>query len=82
MKLQEKLDQIKAGFASQAPAEALEVMARTTGELIASGIHEKAVGVGSPFPAFDLADADGNAVRSSELIGDGPVIISFFRGFW
>ena len=80
--LKEKLDELKAGFTSQVPAEALEVMTRTTNQLISSGLHKKALGVGTPFPAFDLTDSNNNAMRSSDLIGSGPVIINFFRGFW
>ena len=80
--LQEKLDQIKANFNSQVPPAALEIMGRTTGNLIDSGLHQKALSTGSPFPNFDLVDNNGNAVRSSETLGNGPVIVSFFRGFW
>lgn len=80
--LKEKLSEIKAGFLSQAPVEAQELIARTTQELIASGIHEKAVADGSTFPDFNLTDANEQPVRSWELFGSGPVIINFFRGFW
>ena len=80
--LQETLNQIKAEFSKKAPAEALEVFSRTTSDLIASGLHQKALSTGSQFPDFDLPDADGNTVSSADLLGSGPVIINFFRGFW
>ncbi|MEM9079087.1 MAG: hypothetical protein AAGC74_00150 [Verrucomicrobiota bacterium] len=82
MKLQDKLDAIHAGFESQAPAEALEIMHRATNDLVASGLHQKALGAGSEFPEFDLTDANGNPTASADLIGNGPMIINFFRGFW
>lgn len=80
--LKEKLAEVKAGFKSQAPPEAQELIAHTTQALMASGQHEKALGVGSPFPAFDLTDANGQPVRSAALLEKGPIIVSFFRGFW
>lgn len=80
--LQEKLDAIHADFESKAPAAALAVMHRATDDLIATGLHERALSTGSEFPDFDLTDSKGNAIRSEEIIGSGPVIINFFRGFW
>jgi peroxiredoxin len=35
-----------------------------------------------PAPAFTLSDADGNQVNSIELLGRGPLVISFYRGVW
>lgn len=34
-------------------------------------------GPGSPFPAFELVNADGEQVRSDDLIGDKPVLLEF-----
>lgn len=80
--LQDKLDAIHIDFESKAPAAALEIMHRATDDLIATGLHERALSTGSQFPDFDLTDTEGNAILSEEIIGDGPVIINFFRGFW
>ena len=80
--LKETLDQMAADSAKRIPAEALEVFHRNTEKLTASGIHEKAVRTGDQFPNFDLLDANGKPARSADLIGDGPVIFNFFRGFW
>lgn len=57
-------------------------MHRATADLTASGAHEKAVGTGSEFPDFNLVSSSGDPIRSENLIGDGPVIFNFFRGFW
>ena len=80
--LQDKLDSIRADFESKAPAEALQIMHQATEDLKASGAHEKAIGTGDEFPDFDLLDYRGNAIRSADIIGTGPVIVNFFRGFW
>jgi peroxiredoxin len=37
---------------------------------------------GTKFPAFELSDAMGKAVFSSELFAKGPVLLTFYRGGW
>ena len=55
MKLQEKLDQMKAEFESGAPPEALAVMHKTTEDLKQSGLMENALKTGDILPGFSLA---------------------------
>jgi peroxiredoxin len=33
-------------------------------------------------PAFALPNADGATVRSGDLLGNGPLIVTFYRGGW
>jgi len=80
--LQERLDRVKADFLKNVPAQAKAVIDRTTEELRASGIAARIPAPGSPLPAFELADSEGRLVRSSELLGKGPLIVSFYRGLW
>ncbi|MDH3283630.1 MAG: hypothetical protein OEQ13_02730 [Acidobacteriota bacterium] len=80
--LQDRLDRIRASFAEQAPAEAREVMGRATDDLRASGIISRIPTSGSPLPAFELPDTGGQLVRSDDLLGRGPLILSFYRGVW
>jgi len=77
-----KLKAIKAAFSEKAPAEAKAVMGRATGDLRASGIMEGIPQLGSVLPAFDLPGADGQPVRSGELLDKGPLVVSFYRGGW
>ena len=37
---------------------------------------------GAQFPAFVLPDSHGRHVALSELIGPGPIVLSFMRGGW
>ncbi len=80
--LQKKLDTIKAGFAKQAPAEALAVMHRATDDLRNSGILDGLPGPGDAFPAFSLPDPDGHVVDSTSLLAQGPLVLTVYRGFW
>jgi peroxiredoxin len=81
--LQGKLDAFKSEFETKfAPPAMLAVMHRVIDELIASGQAERALKAGDRAPAFDLPDADGKLVLSRELLSEGPLVLTFYRGFW
>lgn len=83
MTLQDKLDAFKVEFeTNQAPPAAVEAFHRSTQELIDAGVADRALGVGDSAPGFVLSDADGNEVSSSVLLGKGPLVLTFYRGFW
>ncbi len=60
----------------------IETMHRATAELIASGVGSRALKAGDTAPPFVLNDANGNAVASSALLAQGPLVVSFYRGVW
>jgi hypothetical protein len=80
--LQKRLDAIKAGFQKQAPAEVLAVMDRAHHELVDSGIAQRILGEGAAAPAFRLQDSSGGTVDSADLLGRGPMVLTFYRGRW
>jgi len=85
--LQDHLNEIKTTFESGAapynvPHEAIEKMHRATAELKASGIEERALKVGDRVPNFTLFSQDHVQVASAELLREGPLVVSFFRGHW
>ena len=80
--LHDRLERIRAGFAKQAPEEARRVMARATEDLRASGILDRIPKVGDTLRAFELPDTSGATVRSEELLAEGPLVLSFYRGVW
>jgi hypothetical protein len=82
MSLQDKLDEVKKQFESSAPVEALTVMHRATEDLRNSGIMERILKVGGRAPEFTLPDIQGQTARSAELLGRGPLVVSFYRGVW
>lgn len=57
-------------------------MADDVAAVTASGLADRALGVGASFPSFTLSDATGGKVSLDELLADGPVVISFYRGGW
>ena len=81
--LQATLDQIYEDFENSVTDKSLlEIMHRATDDLIASDHPMDAVREGSTMPDFTLNDSAGNAFSSSQLLDQGPLIASFFRGFW
>ena len=82
MKLQEQMDTFKKGFVEQVPEEALTVMARAGEELRDSGLADKAVKVGDKARDFSLSNTSGTKTSLNELLANGPVVLSFFRGRW
>ena len=82
MELQQKLNALKKGFEAQAPKEAVEIMHRATDDLRDSGILEQTVKVGDQAPDFSLRNANGQEFRLQELLTEGPVVLSFYRGKW
>lgn len=82
MTLQERLDSMRAQFEARAPKPALEVMHRAEDELRRSGILDRVLKVGAAAPAFTLPNAEGRPVSSAALLGQGPLVVSFYRGKW
>jgi hypothetical protein len=83
--LQSRLDEFKKAFESGAPPynaehEAIEKMHRATAELKASGIEQQALKIGHRAPSFTLFNQDHVQVSSSDLLRQGPLVISLFRG--
>lgn len=64
------------------PAEALEIMDRRSRELAESGQADRALTVGDRAPAFRLPTATGGTVALTDLLADGPVVLTFYRGAW
>ena len=82
MKLQEKLTALKKATDAQAPKEVLEIMHRATEDLSNSGILERTVKVGEKAPNFSLRNANGAEIGLKDLLADGPLVLSFYRGRW
>ncbi len=85
--LQSRLDEFKRSLESgappyNAPHEVIEMMHRATAELKATGIEESALKVGDRAPSFNLFNQDHVQLASADLLRQGPLVVSFFRGHW
>jgi peroxiredoxin len=84
MSLKEKLDAFRADVESgtRIPSSVVEQLHRSTGELVASGQAERAKKAGDRAPSFALEDTDGRTIDLADLLADGPVVLTFYRGVW
>ncbi len=81
--LQDALDAITARTRALVQPERLAVSERAVADLFATGIEERILPVGAPAPQFELEDGQtGKPVRSTDLLGVGPLVVKFFRGRW
>jgi len=55
---------------------------RAAGELLDSNIAMRALQIGEAMPDFALHAATDELVRLSDVLRDGPTVVSFFRGTW
>lgn len=87
MSLQDKLNAFKADFEAgkppySVPRSVIDTMHRATDELIASGAAQHALKAGDRAPVFTLTDPEGHPVSSIDLLKQGPLVVSFYRGVW
>ncbi|MFF8392032.1 peroxiredoxin-like family protein [Streptomyces sp. NPDC016172] len=66
----------------QIPAEIREIMQRAGQELADSGQADRALTVGDKAPRFSLPSATGQTLALDDLLADGPVVLTFYRGAW
>jgi len=80
--LQQQIDEFIAEGASWLPAGLLQDLLSPIGQLINSGAAGRAFKEGEQAPDFTLPDSRGNVVTLSQLLTQGPVVMTFFRGQW
>jgi peroxiredoxin len=80
--LQQQLDELVAQAADRIPTEIRKQLVSPIQQLVLAGASEQALKEGEAAPDFTLPDAAGNAVTLSELLKQGPVVVTFYRGTW
>ncbi len=58
------------------------VLRKSVAYLRDSGLFDGALKVGDALPPFRLQNAAGRFIESRDLLAEGPLVISFFRGDW
>jgi hypothetical protein len=82
MSLQEKLKEISKQSGGKIPDETRHKMARATQELKDSGQAERALDVGDKMPTFNLPNTKGEMISSTDLLKNGNLVVTFYRGVW
>lgn len=82
MSLAEKLDAIREAGAKRIPEDKRAIMGRATADLRDSGILDGVPKVGDRLPDFSLKNAQGVEIHSANLLSQGAVVLTVFRGVW
>lgn len=82
MGLTQQLEAFKEQFARTAPAGRAALYDAKIEELRATFALDAVIGVGAVAPSFELPDARGGSVSLSDLLAQGPVVVTFYRGGW
>ena len=80
MSLKEKLHEVSEHSGGKIPDDVRHKMARATQELKESGQAERALGVGDKMPAFNLPNTEGEMISSTDLLKNGNLVVTFYRG--
>ncbi len=80
--LDDELQVIREQTAQRMPAEIVEAMEKAIEEVEAMTIG-RGLDVGAQAPDFELRDVTHDrTVSLSQALGEGPVVLSFYRGEW
>jgi len=82
MALAPQLDALYSNFIANAPAAAAEPIIAASSSFKASYDPSTAIQVGEKLPKFVLSNAAGKEVSSTDLLAEGPLLITFYRGGW
>ena len=82
MSLAEKLDELRNVDLSEFPADTNEKMHRAINELRDSGIMQRALNIGDKMPVFELPNTKGVPINSADLLKQGNLVVTFYRGYW
>jgi peroxiredoxin len=80
--LKDEMDSMMARFARGGRPQVVERITAHIERMARDGLEARALPVGAVAPDFTLPNLDGNPVRLSRLLTDGPVVLAFYRGQW
>lgn len=80
--LQQQIETLQAQLAKQLAPSMLAEIGENIAALTQTGIAKQSVKVGEQAPDFTLPDVFGNEVTLSQLLKQGPVVVTFYRGEW
>jgi peroxiredoxin len=82
MTLRQEIENFQKEMIPKIPQEVLSTIIKTSAELLEKNLEAQALKKGDVIPSFELTDALGEVMSSSELLKNGPLVISFYRGGW
>ncbi|MTI86926.1 MAG: AhpC/TSA family protein [Balneolaceae bacterium] len=78
----EKLGTLLEQLSEMLPAEALETFNRDADQLAKNHKSPIKLSPGDKAPSFSLPNAIDNSISLKEVLAEGPVVLTFYRGTW
>ena len=82
MGLNARLRAMKEASRGKLPPETRQIMAEALQAVEATGQHLLALQPGAMAPQFVLEDQAGQPWSAAELLRQGPLVVTFYRGSW
>lgn len=82
MNLKLQLKKLKEESLKDIPQDIMDVLKAAAEKLAKEEIGKNALKTGDKIPDFVLKNAVGERINSNDLLADGPLVISFYRGGW
>jgi peroxiredoxin len=82
MSLSEQSRKVTEAFIASQPDNVQTVIVDAFKDLVESTVGEQALNRGDQATDFSLPNATGKHTSLTELLEDGPVVLSFYRGGW
>jgi hypothetical protein len=82
MSLKEELSALRLRLEAGRTPEVVAKMHQAVAELRLSGASDRVLKVGAKAPDFVLQNAREQPVDSKALLGQGPLVVTFYRGRW
>ncbi len=80
--LMDEIRDFQREISERVPSDVRALMAQCTAELEASGLAARAMKAGDKIPDFTLPNQTGKSRRLYDLLANGPVVLSIYRGGW
>jgi peroxiredoxin len=82
MDLNKEIEEMQKKLTADVPGDIIETITSANKKIIGSRLEKGALRAGQNMPVFQLNNHLNRPVASYELLGKGPLIISFYRGSW
>ncbi|MDH5570544.1 MAG: AhpC/TSA family protein [Gammaproteobacteria bacterium] len=80
--LGEQTGQLMQDFMASLPEDVRQTIGSAFGKLLVSDVASSAPLEGQKANDFELPNGHGGMTRLADLLGEGPVVLSFYRGGW
>ena len=79
---QEQMARLKTRIEGNLSPRFVKIIHQAIRDLEQSDVHNQVLQVDDHAPEFALKDQKGQLVNSRDLHNQGPIVITFYRGFW